>query len=568
MTDHGQQPPAGIDATVATAARMYDYWLGGHDNFAADRIAALRLTEAAPHVPDMATANRAFLGRAVRFLAGQAGIRQFLDLGTGLPTRGSVHQVAREITPDARVVYVDNDPMVLAHARALKTGEGTAVINADLRDTAKILEHPDTQRLIDFSQPLAILLVAVLHFIGDPDAHQAVSSYLGAAQPGSYLVVGHGTSDVDPAISAASASVYASTANPGTLRSRADIRSFFDGLDLLEPGLVPVQLWRPDEPDPDTDPGRSWNLGGVGRLRPRHPAAPVAPSARHQDAPVTAATSPSAGSDEGQLRAGGDGPAPPGIDASVATAARMYDYWLGGHDNFAADRIAALKVAERSPEAPLVARANRAFLGRAVRFLAGEAGITQFLDLGTGLPTRGNVHQVAQRITPDARVVYVDSDPMVVAHSRALKTGAGTAVIHADLREAAAILEHPDTRRLIDFGQPLAILFVSVLQFVGDQDATAAVARFTAAAPPGSYVVLSHISGDPDPAAAAAAMRVYATTANPNQVRSGAEILGLLDGLEMVEPGLVPVQDWRPAGPGEPDPARGWMLGAVARKVT
>jgi len=163
----------------------------------------------------------------------------------------------------------------------------------------------------------------------------------------------------------------------------------------------------------------------------------------------------------------------------------MYDYWLGGHDNFAADRIAALKVAERSPEAPLVARANRAFLGRAVRFLAEEAGITQFLDLGTGLPTRGNVHQVAQEVTPEARVVYVDCDPMVLAHSRALKTGAGTAVIHADLRQAAAILDHPDTRRLIDFGQPLAILFVAVLHFLGDQDAAAAVARFTAAAPPG-----------------------------------------------------------------------------------
>jgi hypothetical protein len=246
----------------------------------------------------------------------------------------------------------------------------------------------------------------------------------------------------------------------------------------------------------------------------------------------------------------------------------MYDYWLGGHENFAADRIAALKVAERSPEAPLVARANRAFLGRAVRFLAEEAGLRQFLDLGTGLPTRGNVHEVAQRTDPDARVVYVDRDPMVLAHARALKTGPGTAVIQADLRDAAAILDHPDTRRLIDFSQPLAVLFVAVLQFVGDQDAADAVSRFTAAAPPGSYLVLSHITGDPDPAAAAAAIRVYAGTANPNTVRSGTEIRRLFNGLELLEPGLVPVQDWRPAGPGDPDPARGWMLGGVARKVT
>ena len=149
---------------------MYDYWLGGHDNFAADRIAALKVTERTPGVAEAARANRAFLGRAVRYLAGEAGIRQFLDLGTGLPTKGNVHQVAQRITPGAHVVYVDNDPMVFAHARALKTGDGTAVIHADLRDPDTILNHPETRRLIDFSQPLAILFVSVLHFVPDPDA--------------------------------------------------------------------------------------------------------------------------------------------------------------------------------------------------------------------------------------------------------------------------------------------------------------------------------------------------------------------------------------------------------------
>ncbi|HMH94918.1 MAG TPA: SAM-dependent methyltransferase, partial [Streptosporangiaceae bacterium] len=173
MPDH-RPPPAGIDATVATAARMYDYWLGGHDNFAADRIAALKLAEHAPDVPFLAKANRAFLGRAVRYLAGEAGIRQFLDLGTGLPTKGNVHQVAQAIVPAARVVYVDNDPMVMAHSRALKTGEGTAVIHADLRDPDTILGHPDTRRLIDFSEPLAVLFVSVLHFVDDDDAGAAV----------------------------------------------------------------------------------------------------------------------------------------------------------------------------------------------------------------------------------------------------------------------------------------------------------------------------------------------------------------------------------------------------------
>jgi len=260
----GAQVSPGIDASVATAARMYDYWLGGHDNFAADRIAALKVAEMAPEVPLVAKANRAFLGRAVRFLAGEAGIRQFLDLGTGLPTRDNVHQVAQAIAPDVRVVYVDNDPMVLAHSRALKTGKGTAVIHADLRDAGTILDHPDTRRLIDFSQPLAILFVAVLHFVGDPDAREAVARFTGAAAPGSYLVLSHGSSDPDPQGVAAGAAPYASSTNPVTPRTGAEILAFFDGLDMVEPGLVPVQQWRSGENDP-ADPGTAWLLGGVGR---------------------------------------------------------------------------------------------------------------------------------------------------------------------------------------------------------------------------------------------------------------------------------------------------------------
>ena len=263
MSDSGQVPP-GIDASVATAARMYDYWLGGHDNFAADRIAAHKLAEHAPDVPALARENRKFLGRAVRFLAAEAGIRQFLDLGTGLPTGGNVHQVAQAADPACRVVYVDNDPMVLAHARALKTGTGTAVINADLRDVDTILAHPATRRLIDFSQPLAVLFASVLHFVGDPDAHEAVARYLSATVPGSYLVLSHGHTDPDPAAAAAGKAVYAQTANPSTLRARAEILAFFDGLEILEPGLVPVHQWRAEEPAP-AGIGTSWILGAVGR---------------------------------------------------------------------------------------------------------------------------------------------------------------------------------------------------------------------------------------------------------------------------------------------------------------
>ncbi len=154
--------------------------------------------------------------------------------------------------------------------------------------------------------------------------------------------------------------------------------------------------------------------------------------------------------------------APFGIDTTVPSTARMYDWWLGGHDNFAADRAAALAVSEAAPEAQLMAVENRRFPRRAVRYLAAETGITQFLDIGTGLPTQGNVHQVAQDINPAARVVYVDNDPMVLAHSRALKTGGNTVVIEADLREPRVILDHPGTRKLIDFSQPLAVLLVAV----------------------------------------------------------------------------------------------------------
>jgi len=259
--------------------------------------------------------------------------------------------------------------------------------------------------------------------------------------------------------------------------------------------------------------------------------------------------------------------APPGIDASVATAARMYDYFLGGHENFAADRIAALKVIDAAPEVPVLARENRKFLGRTVRFLAGQAGISQFLDLGTGLPTRGNVHQVAQQVNPDAKVIHVDNDPMVLAHSRALKTGAGTAVIQADMREPGAILTHQDTRRLIDFDRPLAILFVSVLHFVAEaDDPYGIVAAFIDAAAPGSYLVLSHVTTDPSPQTAARVAAVYATTMNEAAPRTRAGILAFFDGLQLIEPGLLPVSQWRPDQPVREDPGKGWLLGGVGRK--
>jgi hypothetical protein len=269
VTETGEVP-AGIDASAATPARIYDYLLGGHNNFAADRIAAQKMLEIWPEAPLVVRENRNFLGRAVRFLTAEAGIRQFIDLGTGLPAMGSVHEVAQTAEPDYRVIYVDNDPMVLAHARSLKTGRQAAVIRADLRDAAAILAHPDTRRLIDFTQPLAVLFVAVLHFVDDPQAQQAVASYKHVAPPGSYLVISHPTieEEVDPELAATSTATYSRNAAPVFTRSFKEITDFFEGWELVDPGLVPVMQWRPDQPGAVTDdlplPVRVI-LGGVGR---------------------------------------------------------------------------------------------------------------------------------------------------------------------------------------------------------------------------------------------------------------------------------------------------------------
>ncbi len=264
--------PSGIDPTIATAAGMYDYFLGGKDNFAADRRAANEVIAAAPEVILMARENRKFLQRAVRFLVREVGIRQFLDIGTGLPTQGNVHEIAQAEAPDARVVYVDNDPKVLAHSRALKATEAmtTSVITADLREPATILGHRDTRALIDFDQPMAILLVAVLHFVGDEaDPYGIVAQLRDAMAPGSYLIISHVTGDTQPHHARNAASVYRKTRNPATLRTRSEIERFFEGFELVEPGLVFVPEWRPEDIS-DISPKEVWVVGGVGRKAAAH----------------------------------------------------------------------------------------------------------------------------------------------------------------------------------------------------------------------------------------------------------------------------------------------------------
>lgn len=245
--DFGAGDPDSLDTGTAHIARVYDYWLGGKDHFAADRAAGDEALEAFPGLISSVRANRAFLARTVRYLAGEAGIRQFLDIGTGIPSPDNTHEVAQSIAPDARVVYVDNDPMVLAHARALLRGDPhgeTAYIDADLRDTGRILE--EAAKVLDFGQPVAVMLIAVLHLIRDEDRPAGIIRRLMAAVPsGSSLSISHVPNDMhDGQMSAMSGRLNRLLSQPSTYRSRAEVTALFDGLELIPPGVVPIQEWR------------------------------------------------------------------------------------------------------------------------------------------------------------------------------------------------------------------------------------------------------------------------------------------------------------------------------------
>ncbi|MGA8458582.1 MAG: SAM-dependent methyltransferase [Streptosporangiaceae bacterium] len=262
--------PPGVDTKRANVARVYDYWLGGRHNFLADQDVARSIAAVEPNVRVFVRANRAFLGRAVRFLT-QSGIRQFLDIGSGIPTEGNVHEVAQQAAPGSRVVYADIDPVAIAHSRALLAGNADAsVINGDLREPDKILANEDTWRLTDFSQPVGLLLMLVLHFIPDADdPWRIVATLRDALAPGSYLVIGHATDEGNPTMAQAASKVYnRSVSTQMNLRSHAEIMRFFDGFDLVEPGLVYTPLWRPDSPaDVPENPSKGGGLVGVGRKR-------------------------------------------------------------------------------------------------------------------------------------------------------------------------------------------------------------------------------------------------------------------------------------------------------------
>jgi hypothetical protein len=265
-----ERAPSSIDTSVAHPARRYDYWLGGKDNFAADRESGDAIAAKFPAIRTAVVENRLFLRRAVTFLAESAGIRQFLDIGTGLPTAGNTHEVAQAIAPESRIAYVDNDPLVAVHARALLAGspEGaTTYVDADMREPEKILNDPDLRRTLDFSRPVALMLIAVLHFIPeDDDPYAIVQRLVHALPPDSYLVISHATSDYLPP--ALVADISSGKHGQGRLRTRAELSRFFDGLEPEAPGVVPLAEWRAEhERRPRPSAAETAMYAGLARVR-------------------------------------------------------------------------------------------------------------------------------------------------------------------------------------------------------------------------------------------------------------------------------------------------------------
>jgi hypothetical protein len=258
---------AKIDTSVAHPARVYDYWLGGKDNFAADREAAERVLAVTPGLRERVRANRAFLARATRYLAAEAGIRQFLDIGTGIPAVNNTHEVAQAVAPDSRIVYADNDPIVLVHAKALLASGphgATQYVDGDIRDPGPILEA--AAATLDFSRPIGLMVLGILHLVQDSeDPYRVVANLMGGLPSGSYLALSHPASDTDRIAQAEAQRRYNQrVSTPQTLRTREQVTRFFDGLELVEPGIVYVHTWRPDPGDVVPADGHSAH-GGVAR---------------------------------------------------------------------------------------------------------------------------------------------------------------------------------------------------------------------------------------------------------------------------------------------------------------
>ncbi|MGA5179796.1 SAM-dependent methyltransferase [Streptomyces pseudogriseolus] len=261
--------PRSIDITVPSVSRMYDFYLGGSHNFEVDRQAARKAMEFMPGLPKVMQANRAFMRRAVRFAVAE-GVTQFLDIGSGIPTFGSVHEVAQAADPEARVMYVDHDPVAVAHSKVVLEGNDRAgILAADLRKPQEILGSDEVGQLIDLNRPVALLLVAILHFVEEADdPYGAVAELSEALAPGSVLVLTHAAYEgipLPPERAEGAVDVYRDMRNPLIMRTREEIARFFEGYDMVEPGLVPMPRWRPDTALEDEDPYAFSGLAGVGR---------------------------------------------------------------------------------------------------------------------------------------------------------------------------------------------------------------------------------------------------------------------------------------------------------------
>lgn len=281
MTEQASWVPDQVNEEIASAARVYDYLLGGGHNFAADRGVAENFIAALPSACDVAQLNRAFLRRAVVYLM-ERGIRQFLDIGSGIPTVGNVHEIVQEVDPDADVVYVDNEPIAVAHSQLLlEDDEHATVIEGDLHRPGAILDRVETGRLLDLSQPVGLLMVGVFHFVGtESDAPGLVSRYRDALAPGSFLALSHFTADVSPSEMAEVVRVMSRTADPIHTRTHPEIEELFTGFDLVQPGVVGTALWRPESRNtrPADLPGATQIYAGVGRKHDVPPDASPAPA--------------------------------------------------------------------------------------------------------------------------------------------------------------------------------------------------------------------------------------------------------------------------------------------------
>lgn len=259
-------PPA-VDTTTASIARVYDYVLGGKDNYPPDRAAAGAMLEVVPDTPLMARDNRDFLRRAVRYLVGEAGVRQIIDIGSGLPTAGNVHEIAQEVDPGVRVVYVDNDPVVLAHGRALLAeDDSTTVITADLREPETIFDHPDTRRLIDPDQPFAVLLASILQHLADEEDPEGIAASIRRRLPsGGYLLAANFHDSGEPRAKELERAFMEGGLGTGRFRTLDEQRRYFEGMELVSPGLVPANEWRADADTPTDSPVHNLYVGGVAR---------------------------------------------------------------------------------------------------------------------------------------------------------------------------------------------------------------------------------------------------------------------------------------------------------------